>query len=196
MEARFGLRALVFRELDSFLELLCSLLVQALTHEKVALVLILRRVFQFLLLFSLSDGFLDLIDLVLHCVILDPIKYHRLLLAHLEVLEGSILLASAVVDLAGKFIVYFEELLAHELSQLVNLLWDSFLKHFENLLHHLHVIGTLFNLKDNKALHADLFPLDVLIESSVRCVSHALRELLASSTNEFCTEFRLELDPS
>lgn len=86
MKARFGLRALVFGEFNRLLEFLGSLLVQALAHEKIALVLILRCMLQLLLLLSLADGFLDLIDLVLHCVVLDPVKYHRLLLAHLKIL--------------------------------------------------------------------------------------------------------------
>jgi hypothetical protein len=50
VKARFGLRALVFGEFDSLLELLGSLLVQALAHEKIALVLILRCMLQLLLL--------------------------------------------------------------------------------------------------------------------------------------------------
>ena len=186
---------MIFGEIYSFLELLGSLLIQALTHKKVTLILILRCLFQLLLLLSLSDGFLDLIYLVLHCVVLDSVKYHRLLLAHLQVLEGSVFLASAVVDLAGEFVVDFEELFSHELSELVDLLWDGFLKHFKNLLHHLHIIRALFNLKNYKSLHADLLPLYVLIEGPVRCVSNALGELLTCSPDELCTEFRLKLDP-
>ncbi len=158
MKAWFCLRALVFGELNSFLELLSSLLIQALTHQKVPLVLILRRLFQLLLLLSLSDSFLDLVNFVLHCVVLDPVKDHRLLLAHLKVLECSVFLTCSVVNLAGELVIDFEELFPHELPELVDLLWDGFLKNFENLLHHFHVIGTLFNLKDYKALHADLFP--------------------------------------
>jgi hypothetical protein len=60
-------------------------------------------------------------------VVLDPVKYHRLLLAHLQVLKGSVFLASAVVDLAGEFVVDFEELLPNELPELIDFLWDGFL---------------------------------------------------------------------
>lgn len=126
-------------------------------------------------------------------MILDAIQNYRLLLAHLEVLKSSGFLPCAWIDLACKFEVYLKKFLSHKLLKIVDLIWDSILEHFEDLLEYFQVICSLLDLKDYETLHANTFTLDVFIEFAIGWELNAFSKLLASTPNEFGSEFRLKL---